>query len=161
MGSIVQEFSYTQAGQVKAVRYLDIGGKPFSPTKRGVAGWQCQYDAQGNRIQTTWINSAGTPVLNEYGDALYKQKYDADGNVVEEAYFAADGKRLPSCKDGNAGGGADLRPARKPDGRSYFGTDGKPCLRKDGYASWKARRTFDQRGYEISRSPRHGRQTRA
>ena len=33
---------------------------------------------------------------------------------------------------------------------SYFGTDGKPCLHKDGYAGWKA--TYDERGNETSRS---------
>ena len=33
---------------------------------------------------------------------------------------------------------------------SYFGTDGKPCLNKDGFAGWKA--TFDERGNETSRS---------
>ena len=31
---------------------------------------------------------------------------------------------------------------------SYFGTDGKPCLHKDGYAGWKS--TFDERGNETS-----------
>ena len=33
---------------------------------------------------------------------------------------------------------------------SYFGTDGKPCLNKDGYAGWKA--TFDERGNQTSKS---------
>ena len=56
----------------------DIGGRPC-PTKRGVAGKQYEYDAQGNRIQTTWIGTAGTPVLNEDGYAIGKRKYDADG----------------------------------------------------------------------------------
>ena len=33
---------------------------------------------------------------------------------------------------------------------SYFGTDGKPCLHKDGYAGWKA--TYDERGNQTSES---------
>ena len=68
-GIYVQEFAYTPAGKVKAIHYLDIGGRPC-PTKRGIAGKQYEYDAQGNRIQTTWIGTAGTPVLNEDGYAV-------------------------------------------------------------------------------------------
>ena len=57
-GVYVQEFTYTLAGKVKAMRYLDVGGQPC-PTKRGVAGRRYEYDAQGNRIQTTWIGTTG------------------------------------------------------------------------------------------------------
>ena len=47
-GIYVQEFTYTPAGTVKAIRYLDIGGQAC-PTKSGIAGKQYKYDAQGNR----------------------------------------------------------------------------------------------------------------
>ena len=33
---------------------------------------------------------------------------------------------------------------------SYFGTDGKPCLHKDGNAGWKA--SYDERGNKTSAS---------
>ena len=50
MGFMSRSLAYTPAGKVKAIRYLDIGGQPC-PTKRGIAGKQYEYDAQGNRIR--------------------------------------------------------------------------------------------------------------
>ena len=80
---------------MKAIRYLDISGQPC-PTKRGDRGKQYEYDAHGNRTQTTWIGGAGTPALNGDGNAVERQEYDADGNLakVEVTYFGIDGKPL-------------------------------------------------------------------
>ena len=119
-------------GKVKTVRYLDIGGQPC-PTRQGIAGKQYEYDAQGNRTQTTWTSRTGSPVPNEDGYAICGQKYDADGNVVDETYCGTDGK--PGLtKDGLRRREADFRRAGKQDehvllrhGRPAWADQGRLC----------------------------------
>ncbi len=57
-GIYVQEFTYTPAGEVKAVRYLDIGGQPC-PRKDGAAEARRTFPGRGNKTEEFYFDAGG------------------------------------------------------------------------------------------------------
>jgi len=109
-------------------------GKPALSTE-GYARIKWQYDAAGKKTGTQeWMPSGESTVT----------QFDADGDVTEESYYDAQGKR--EIKPGDTF--AIVRYERTEQGQKlvtlYLGTDEKPVAGKDACAT--EREDFDAKG---------------
>lgn len=88
------ESSYDDQGNLKTQRYLDASEKPM--TVNGVACFEYEYDAKGNRIKERPLGLNGKLAA---GLQEIRLKYDQLDNIIETAYFNDAGMPV-ACKDG-------------------------------------------------------------
>src|SRR5512143_987766 len=50
------------------------------------------FDARGDEVERTFLDEAGAPVRTKDGYSRVATRYDAQGHVVERAYFGPDGQ---------------------------------------------------------------------
>jgi len=117
-------------------RYFGIDHKPVV-TSMGYAGWDRTYDDRGNCARLVYLDQAGNPLS---GRPIDTTSFDACGNYVTKFSNAAGEPTL------NSDGVAERRVERDPRGNdrrtTYWGADGKPVKRNEGFAAWEA--TYDR-----------------
>lgn len=111
----------------------------------GFSVWRNAYDDRNRPIEWTYFDATENPVKGPEGAFRVRVRYDVDGNVVETAYLAPDGKPSVGLNGYHKESrqflaGRDMRA-------EYLGLNGKPTLRKEGYAAIE--RGYDAQGNEI------------
>ncbi len=164
--------AYTATGKVVEKRYLDAKGQPVvtrdgysritiaydlrgNETERacfGIDNRPCLFqgkfarirylhDAQDNRVEQRLFGKDGTPASVD-GHHLLRMKYDARGNMIEQAYFDTAGK---PCRhtDGNHALRFTYDERDRVARLDYLGTNGKPVAWRGQMAS--SLRSYDAR----------------
>ena len=140
---------YNKLGQLETIRYTDVNDEAVISTYYHCAGFNYEYDDQGNRSYICYVGLDGKPLLrSDLGYAQLKRVY-RKGKISEEWYMDADGK--PSlCKEG---GYAHFEDDFDSNGNwvegRYYDADGNLTLRSDrGYAM--VRFSYDDDGRRVS-----------
>jgi len=128
------------------------------------AYYEMEHDTWGNATATRYLGADGKPALHRYGFAAITHRFDARGNMVEQANLGIDGRLVPYQNYAklilvnDAAGNVVEETALDADGRltlhqdgyakaayrydargnvvetAHFGIDGKPTLHGNGYA---------------------------
>lgn len=116
----------------------------------GVAGWDSEFDKEGNNVHQVFVGRDGKPVLfDEKGYAEARYTYDAQGNMTSFSVF--DVHARPAIhRDGYSSVKISYDSCGREIGRDWLDAEGKPvaCFRKDadavGFAA--SRFGYDERG---------------
>ncbi len=118
------EYTYNDKRQMTRMEYFGVSSPVKGSGNLPHLG-EIEYDTAGHRIQVARIDVSGNKEIDEY---------DVQGNETEESYYDAQGKRV----DAQGNTYAIVRYDRTAQGQqvttSYFGTDEKPVIAKDGCA---------------------------
>jgi hypothetical protein len=99
----------------------------------GYASWNAEYDDRGNLSRQVYLDAAGAPVN---GRPIESFAYDAYGNYTVKFLNAAGDAVL------NEDGVTERRVEHDAFGNdkksTYWGFDGKPANRREGFAGWEA-----------------------
>ncbi len=150
--------------------YFDSQGKP-ARHREGDHRWTARHDEHGHEIERSFFGLDGKPVVILSGYARVTRSYDPDGhlaeqvfsvldlkgnyalsrrldgkgNVLEQAYFAHDGR--PSFHRGYHRTTRRFDEQGRQVEQAYFDADGKPVRDEAGVHRWTA--TFDGRGHQV------------
>ncbi len=142
------EFVRTKDGFDELIRYYDEKGNP-QPDNDGSFGIQCIFNKHGQPTSNIYLNFDGKPVLNKYGFAIEKARYDERGNIVEAAFFDETDKPIRRTE-----GLAIMKSKYDKWGnqteQAYFDEADKPIRLKDGYAIVKME--YDERGNQTEQA---------
>ena len=99
------------------------------------------YDERGNRTSESFFGTDGKPCLNKDGYAGLNVDLRRAGKQDERVLLRHRRQALPEqgrvCRSGRS----TYDERGNQTSVSYFGTDGKPCLNKDGIAGVEVRPT--------------------
>ena len=138
--------SYDSQGRLATSTWLGPDGKPMVG-KDGKTTIFRQYDASGNETNEVYLGTNGEPTLTMDGYASVTLKWDNWGNRIEFACFDKQGKPAIDKSVGAHRSRWFYDERGNWTNVIYLGTDGKPTLVLDGYASATAR--WDDRGNQI------------
>ena len=144
-GIFGKQYTLDSLGRRTQVEYLGIEGERAC-TKKGVSGYECEYEPHGNIARASYFDINDSLVLNELMWATGINIVDNDGNVIEESYFDEEGKPCLD-NDGYAKWTARYDERGFAIEAAFFDEEGKPCLDNNGYAKWTAK--YDERGNRI------------
>ena len=117
---------------------------------RAMPEWKAHFDERGNWTSRSYFGTDGKPCLMQGRVCRMEGRLRRAGKRDERVLLRHRRQALPAqgrvCRSGRP----PTTSGETRQAMSYFGTDGKPCLNKDGYAGWKA--TFDERGNQTSES---------
>lgn len=172
-GEAGMEFSYDENDDVSEIRFVGVNGEPVrnaaygslarfeheghNETKcsfydsdgepvlndYGCAGYQCEYDGQGNMISLHYFGTDGRPVFHKDGYAGWESVYDESGRELRRSLFGIDGKPV-FHRDGYAGYQCEYDAHGNMIKECFFDTDGCPTLVKNGTAGWEI--CYDEQG---------------
>lgn len=114
--------------------HLGLDDKP-THSIHGEAGWRTEYDRWGNQVRRQYVDTTGGPTLHTWNDherftgrgyALITREFDAQGQLLREAYFGVRGERIarPEGWSYTMHTRDDRGRERK---RSYFGVHDEPA----------------------------------
>jgi YD repeat-containing protein len=134
------EYAYNEKRQMTRMEYFGVSGPANGPGTLPHLG-VIEYDAAGHRTQVTKVDVSGNTTID---------RYDVHGELLEESYYNAQGKRLAAKGDTFATVRYDRSDQDKQLVTSYFGPDGEPILAKDGCAIM--RDDLDAKGQMLKRA---------
>lgn len=122
----------------KITRYtkLDLEGKPWFDPAEGVAGWNIDYDANGNETRRTYFGADGKPCCHKDGYAGYEQAWDERGNMTAFRTLGLDGKPWLNPLLGYAGYTSTFDTQGEETKRVFVDATGKPTTAADGSVAW-------------------------
>jgi predicted Ser/Thr protein kinase len=146
-GAAYVEFTWTDEGFERAVRFLDRDGVP-KPNAEGVYGYRQQLDLRGLVSERTLIGRDDQPIVAKDLFATWRSRFDDRGNEVERAYYGVDGQpclhkegyHRVTCWFNDRDNWAEV---------TLFDTRGRPCLHQEGFHRWVAK--HDAHGHEVER----------
>ncbi|MGA7329462.1 MAG: TIR domain-containing protein [Rhodomicrobium sp.] len=135
--------SYDAKGRLLTVNWYNKSGHPVN-NERLFARASFTRDALDRLIIGESFDADGKPApVRDWNYAKILHVYDARGNVVEDAFFAADGK--PTLhKDGYAFDRLKYDERGNVIESAFFGIDGRPTLNKNGLSILRIK--YDERG---------------
>jgi len=131
-----------RAGFDAVMRFRDADGRPRQNHQR-VYGVRSEFDEQGRRLRTTYIDRDDRPMADQAGIVTIVAQYNEQGDVASRFYLDQAGLPMrtqagySSLRIGYDGVGNDVSYAT-------FDPDGKPFARPQGYA--EMRYQYDKRG---------------
>lgn len=134
-------YAYDSIGNILSIAYYDRNRQP-AKYNGFYSEIKLAYD-EFNRVTEICYLSDGKPALDESGVALHRRAYNRQGNLVNYEGYDTSLTDLTKNSDGYAGyeftydENGNLKTLR------YFDEKRKPCLSKEGYASWE--NLFDER----------------
>jgi len=118
--------TYDENGYLESRTFLDPEGKAVISASLNYAAIRYDNDESGNPLEVTYYDAQGNLLDNAYGYAKEIRKYDHRGRIIKHSYFRADG----TAADYRGYGYASLETAYDDRGReistSYFGSSGEP-----------------------------------
>jgi YD repeat-containing protein len=146
-GYATVRIDYDANGNQAVLRYFGTDGKP-TMHKDGSAIVRLRYDRFGNKVEQSHFGLADEPTLTRNGIHKIEFAYKA-GNNIERRYLGLDGKTLILHRDGGA-----VMKARYDDRgnmveQTFFGTNGKPTLTRNGFHKIVLR--YDDHGWVLER----------
>lgn len=135
-GYAVIELAYDDHGRCKSERYYGTEGHdPVISSKYHCAGFDYEYDEQGNRNKICSLDLDGELMIrSDYGYAVIDKIYDNQGNVIEEKYFDDEGNPAINKEGGYASYQSEYEKGLWKESR-YYDTQDNLTLRSDtGYA---------------------------
>ena len=131
--------TFDERGNETSVSYFGTDGKPCLIQGR-VCRMEATFDERGNQTSASYFGTDGKPCLNKDGYAEVKVHLRRAGKQDQRVLLRRRRQALPAQgRDCRMEGHFDERGNKTS--ASYFGTDGKPCLNKDGYAGCEGRLT--------------------
>lgn len=173
-GYAVVKYTYDENEHLKSVRYLDVNGdlvlvdkkagrdyvndkrgnvledKPLGKNGRCADGYlikKMKYDQYNNCIEMALFDESG-PANNSLKVHRYEYDFNTRNQRIEERHYGKDGKLVLIDNEKKC---AIERSEYDDKGdcvkTSYYGTDEKPCLCKEGW--WCTTREFDVFGHVV------------
>lgn len=132
-GYSAMEQDYDADGNVSRRIFLHEG-KPVLRTD-GYAEVRWEHNGLHQVVREAFFGAEGEPVVLEAGYSVNEREYDTAGNITVYRYF--DGQGNPAQVSGYSELHRAYDDRRQVLQEEYFGPDGQPVLRGEGYASWK------------------------
>ncbi|MBN8606443.1 MAG: toll/interleukin-1 receptor domain-containing protein [Caulobacterales bacterium] len=136
-------------GHQVSVRFWGVDGHLMLTSNWGCAGFDYERDSAGRILQSVCIGIDGSPTIGKYGWAAQTQRYDENGNLVEEAFYDVENQpalQTPALYSRASYAYDELGNLVE---RTYFDQGGSLTLNR---TSGAARQTFnyDSRGLVLS-----------
>jgi YD repeat-containing protein len=144
-GAAFVNFTYTEEGYVREVRFLDKDGKPQADAD-GVFLRRREYDARGLLVGEDVRDADGNPALAGGYFASWKATYDGRANRVALRYFDREGRPVRT-KDGFASLADRYDEHGNVVEEAYFDEAGQPVACVSGYA--RVTVEVDDRGNQV------------
>lgn len=112
-------------------RYFGLDGK-LAMTAWGYAGWDAEYEPENCR-RFTYLNTDGHPIPSR---PIEFTRYEKNGNYALHFLNLASDHVLN--EDGISERRVELDARGNVKKTTYFGPDGKPTRRREGFAGWRA-----------------------
>ena len=141
------EAQYDNLGREIENTWLGLDDKPTVRPAEGYATYRKDYDERGNVRRITYFDANDTPCLHKDGNHGCEAKYDNLNREIENTWLGFDGKPIVRSGEGYATNRKEYDERGDLRRMTYFDTDGKPCLHKDGNHGWEAE--YDERGREV------------
>ena len=132
-GYSAMEQDYDADGNVSRRSFLHEG-KPVLRTD-GYAEVRWEHNGLHQVVREAFFGAEGEPVVLEAGYSVNEREYDTAGNITVYRYY--DGQGNPAQVSGYSELHRAYDDRRQILREEYFGPDGQPVLRAEGYASWK------------------------
>jgi hypothetical protein len=140
------KFTYDDLGRRRSEKFFGANDEPTTDNSDGSHGWVVDYDAKGNVISRSFVDTNDGPFDNKYGYAKAQMTYDALGRETSVRFFnAAD---QPAKRKEDSIHGWDLK--YDPNGTllSFVDINDQPFVTTEGYA--KIQTKYDALGRETS-----------
>jgi YD repeat-containing protein len=89
---------FNKKGYTKKIQYLDVKGN-FAKTDDNIVQYTYKYDASGNNIEETTLDSLGKKIVFSEDVATVKWEYDKNNSKIKTTYYTKDGN-LANAKQG-------------------------------------------------------------
>lgn len=140
-------YKYDARGRTVEQWHYGLDGELTYASNGNYAGSTVEYQDNDNTIVCTYYNTDGEIALSQTGNAIYIQKSNAQGLLVEETYCDAEGS--PIRARGNVASIAyGYDNAAHLTSISYFDENGMPCNNYMGVAAIS--RGYDKDGNQTS-----------
>ncbi len=126
-GFAQDRFTYTADGELARFEVLDADGKLGPSNVSGIASGLLSFTQRGYEHIASYLDAAGQPAYNDNGWWRSERRYDAQGNLLLNAFADRDGRRANNPNTGYA----ELRIDWHDDGLrrrqlGYFDAQGEP-----------------------------------
>ena len=147
----VVELDYDNYGNRISERYFTIDGKPSYRTDISACGVASEFDEEGNRVLTCFIDGDEKVMTGADGYAQIKSSYDENGFCTEEQYLDKNGDPtycVVKRNDGSTAAFSTLKYTYNELGmqlsRAFYNRKGHPIVDTDGVHKYK--REYDEVG---------------
>ena len=150
VGNHMWRQAYDARGSIAETSYYGIDDK-LCVTKSGYARVSAKYDDLGHQIEWACFDTLGKPTIDgTYGNHMWRQMYDARGNILETSYHGIDDKPCLT-KSGYAKSTAKYDDCGHQIEWACFDTLGKPAI-DEALGNHMSRTVYDAIGNALETS---------
>lgn len=150
-GYSTKVLTFYDTGKIRTEKYYDPSGTPVCTTIYGY-GLLNEYDKNGRKIKTTYLNDTGKPMVTGLGYAIIKRNYydtegPGNGKVESEFYFDENGDSI-MLSLGQRGVHKEYDENVQESVLTYLDETGNPVVTNKGYTT--VRKTYHANNYTAS-----------
>lgn len=146
-GYAVLERNYDRRNQITEWRYRDTD-RTSMPNENRCQIERARYDDHDRRVMAACFDSADRPIKNKFGFSKWTEEYDANGRLIDAAYFD-ENEQLVVVREGTfARRTRQYNKYNQITEEASFGSDGHLRGQDDGCA--KKTFDYDDRGNNIA-----------